>query len=105
MYFLIFFNGINIPGEEKNYNGVISYATLLNIYQDILDDKDIRTGLMYEGSLKNDILQYLTLFHFSRYQKASKEIHLKLDPYDNLIGDNSVGKLSLLKHMHGKVDF
>jgi hypothetical protein len=102
--FFNLFNGINVAGAEKYYNGVISYATLLNIYKDILDDEDIRTGLMYEGSLKNDILQYLTLFHFSRYQKA-KEIHLKLDPYDKLIGDNSVGKLATFKHMQGKTEF
>ena len=102
--FFNLFNGVDIPGAEKYYNGVISYATLLNIYKGILDDEDIRTGLMYEGSLKNDILQYLTLFHFSRYQKA-KEIHLKLDPYDKLIGDNSVGKLATFVHMQGKTEF
>ncbi len=102
--FFNLFNGIDVGGAEKYYNGVISYATLLNIYKGILDDEDIRTGLMYEGSLKNDILQYLTLFHFSRYQKA-KEIHLKLDPYDNLIGDNSVGKLATFNHMQGKTEF
>ncbi|BAZ15332.1 hypothetical protein NIES4071_72040 [Calothrix sp. NIES-4071] len=102
--FFNLFNGISVAGAEKYYNGVISYATLLNIYKGILDDEDIRTGLMYEGSLKNDILQYLTLFHFSRYQKA-KEIHLKLDPYDNLIGDNSVGKLATFNHMQGKTEF
>ena len=102
--FFNLFNGIEVPGEEKNYNGVISYATLLNIYQGILDDEDIRKGLIFNGSLKNDILQYLTLFHFSRYQKA-KDIHLKLDPYENLIGDESVGKLSLFNHMRGKSEF
>ncbi|MBF2064262.1 MAG: hypothetical protein IGS39_07550 [Calothrix sp. C42_A2020_038] len=102
--FFNLFNGINLNGADKYYNGVISYATLLNIYKGILDDEDIRMGLMYEGSLKNDILQYLTLFHFSRYQKA-KEIHLKLDPYDNLIGDNSVGKLATFPHMQGKTEF
>jgi hypothetical protein len=103
--FFNLFNGIDVPGEEKNYNGVISYATLLNIYKDILDDEDIRKGLIFNGSLKNDILQYLTLFHFSRYQKASKDIYLKLDPYENLIGEESVGKLSLFNHMRGKSEF
>lgn len=102
--FFNLFNVIEVPGEEKNYNGVISYATLLNIYQGILDDEDIRKGLIFNGSLKNDILQYLTLFHFSRYQKA-KDIHLKLDPYENLIGDESVRKLSLFNHMRGKGEF
>ncbi|GAX42019.1 hypothetical protein NIES4075_30170 [Tolypothrix sp. NIES-4075] len=102
--FFNLFNGVEVPGEEKNYNGVISYATLLNIYKGILDDEDIRKGLIFNGSLKNDILQYLTLFHFSRYQKA-RDIHLKLDPYENLIGEESVGKLSLFNHMRGKSEF
>lgn len=103
--FFNLFNGLVVgKAEERNYNGVISYATLLNIYDGILDDQDIRKGLLYDGSLKNDILQYLTLFHFSRYEKA-KDIALKLDPYENLIGENSVGNLSLFNHMGGKGSF
>lgn len=103
--FFNLFNGLVVgKAEERNYNGVISYATLLNIYDGILDDQDIRKGLLYDGSLKNDILQYLTLFHFSRYEKA-KDIKLKLDPYENLIGENSVGNLSLFNHMGGKGSF
>ncbi|MFB8788856.1 MAG: hypothetical protein U7123_08395 [Potamolinea sp.] len=103
--FFNLFNGLVVgKADERHYNGVISYATLLNIYDGILDDQDIREGLLYEGSLKNDILQYLTLFHFSRYEKA-KDIKLKLDPYENLIGENSVGNLSLFNHMGGKGSF
>ncbi len=103
--FFNLFNGLVVGNtDDRNYNGVISYATLLNIYDGILDDQDIREGLLYEGSLKNDILQYLTLFHFSRYEKA-KDIALKLDPYENLIGENSVGNLSLFNHMGGKGSF
>jgi hypothetical protein len=103
--FFNLFNGMKVGlDEERNYRGVISYATLLNIYQGILDDEDIRTGLIYNTPLKKDILQYLTLFHFSRYEKA-KEISLKLDPYENLIGDDSVGKLSLFSHMRGRGNF
>jgi len=101
--FFNLFNGIDV-GKEHNYNGVISYSTLLNIYKDILDDEDIRRGLIYKGDLKDDILQYLTLFHFSRYEKA-KEINLKLDPYENLIGENSVGGRCLFNHMRGKGEF
>lgn len=104
--FFNLFNGMKVGKEEERYyRGVISYATLLNIYQGILDDEDIHKGLIFDGSLKDDILQYLTLFHFSRYQKADKQIHVKLDPYDNLIGDKSVGKLSLLNHFKGKGEF
>lgn len=104
--FFNLFNGMKVGKEEERYyRGVISYATLLNNYKGILDDEDIHKGLIFDGSLKDDILQYLTLFHFSRYQKADKQIHIKLDPYDNLIGDKSVGKLSLLNHFKGKGEF
>jgi hypothetical protein len=80
----------------------------LNIYKDILDDRHIYQGLIDDTQLKNDILQYLTLFHFSRYEKEAGKnarISFKLDPYENLIGDQSVGKLSLYKHMRGIADF
>jgi len=107
--FFNLFNGLVVGSEaERNYRGVISYATLLNIYKNILDDEDIRQGLISETQLKNDILQYLTLFHFSRYEKETGKagkISFKLDPYENLIGDKSVGKLSLYKHMRGTAEF
>ncbi|WP_026104390.1 hypothetical protein [Anabaena sp. PCC 7108] len=102
--FFNLFNGIALS-KENNYNGVMSYATLLNIYDGILDDQDIREGLLsQESDLKNEILQCLTLFHFSRYEK-SKDIQLKLDPYQNLIGDESVSQLALFKHSRVKADF
>ncbi|MEA5594811.1 hypothetical protein [Rivularia sp. UHCC 0363] len=99
--FFNLFNGVNVGSSDRNYNGVISYATFANIYQGILDDEDIYKGLIFNGDLKNEILQLLTLFHFSRYEKADK-ISLKLNPYENLIGDDSVGALSLFNHMRGK---
>lgn len=110
--FFNLFNGIKVKSnEERFYNGVISYATLLNIYQGILDDREIRRGLIDDrgsngesNSLKNDILQYLTFFHFSRYEK-DKPISLKLDPYENIIGDDSVGKLSMFQHIKPSVSF
>ncbi|WP_168504065.1 hypothetical protein [Anabaena sp. UHCC 0187] len=102
--FFNLFNGIALS-KENNYNGVMSYATLLNIYDGILDDEDIRKGLISNQSdLKNEILQCLTLFHFSRYEK-SRDIQLKLDPYQNLIGDESVSQLALFKHSRVKADF
>nr|WP_155751146.1 hypothetical protein [Scytonema sp. UIC 10036] len=103
--FFNLFNGVTVGNSrDRYYNGVISYSTFLKIYEGILDDEDIYKGLIFKGELKNEILQYLTLFHFSRYEKA-KDINLKLDPYENLIGENSVGSLSLFSHMRGKVDF
>ena len=102
--FFNLFNGIQV-GDDKNYNGVISYATLLNLYEGVLDDKDIRQGLIYDTPLKNELMQMLTLYHFSRYEAGIGKINLKLDPYENLIGFDSVGALSIFKHMTGGVEF
>ncbi len=104
--FFNLFNGISVgKGDDRFYNGVISYSTLLNIYPGILDDKYIRSGLIDDDSmLKNDILQYLTLFHFSRFEKTS-DISLKLDPYENIIGEESFSKLSVFNHIRGEVGF
>lgn len=102
--FFNLFNGITVA-KDNNYNGVMSYATLLNIYKGILDDEDIRRGLISNQShLKSEILQCLTLFHFSRYEKSGT-VELKLDPYENLIGDESIGTLALFKHSRGKAEF
>ncbi len=82
------YNGIKVGNkkDDKVYNGVISYATLLgDFYEGVLDDQDINMGLIYDSngnSLKTDILQYLTLFHFSRYEampRRDRNISLKLD--------------------------
>lgn len=102
--FFNLFNGIRVREEKNFYNGVISYSTLLNIYQGILDDQDIREGLIYEGVIKNTLLHYLTIFHFSRYE-ARHNISLKLDPYERIIGDESVGALSVFSHAGGSADF
>ena len=103
--FFNLFNGIRVEQGEKNfYNGVISYSTLLNIYEGILDDQDIRQGLMYDGEIKDTLLHYLTIFHFSRYE-ARQQISLKLDPYSHIIGDDSVGNLSIFSHAGGSAEF
>jgi hypothetical protein len=103
--FFNLFNGITVPGGERYYNGVMSYSTLLNVYDNILDDKDIHLGLIDDGDLKRDILQYLTLFHFSRYESPGKKVNLKLNPYQNIIGDDSVGANSVFTHMSRGVKF
>jgi len=102
--FFNLFNGIRVREEKNFYNGVISYSTLLNIYQGILDDRDIREGLIYDGAIKNTLLHYLTIFHFSRYE-ARHNISLKLDPYERIIGEESVGALSIFSHAGGSADF
>ncbi|MEK0180515.1 MAG: hypothetical protein EAZ78_26110 [Oscillatoriales cyanobacterium] len=104
--FFNLFNGIKVEqqGQKNFYNGVISYSTLLNIYEGILDDQDIRQGLMYDGEIKDTLLHYLTIFHFSRYE-ARQQISLKLDPYSHIIGDDSVGALSIFNHAGGSAEF
>ena len=104
--FFNLFNGITVkqPGEKNFYNGVISYSTLLHIYDGILDDQDLHQGLIYDGEIKDTLLHYLTLFHFSRYE-ARQKISLKLDPYERIIGDDSVGALSVFRHAGGSAEF
>ena len=103
--FFNLFNGIKVEQGDKNfYSGVISYSTLLNIYEGILDDEDIRQGLIYDGIMKDTLLHYLTIFHFSRYE-ARQKISLKLDPFDRIIGNDSVGVLSEFSHGGGSATF
>jgi hypothetical protein len=108
--FFNLFNGIQVgKSEDRYYNGVISYSTLLNVYdQNLLDTGEIYADLInndHEQGLKTEILQLLTLFHFSRYEADIGGIQLKLDPYQNIIGDKSVGALSIFPHMQSKVQF
>lgn len=106
--FFNLFNGLSVgKGDDRFYNGVMSYSTLLNIYPTVLDDSEIRRGLIEPTSLKQDILQYLTLFHFYRLEKSTggKNIQLKLDPYDRIIGDESLRKQAVFNHMTGNVNF
>lgn len=102
--FFNLFNGIKVREEKNLYNGVIAYSTLLNVYQGILDDEDIRQGLISENTLKDTLLNYLTIFHFSRYE-ARQNISLKLDPYDKIIGDDALGAKSIFNHIEGSAEF
>ncbi|TAE01398.1 MAG: hypothetical protein EAZ98_03370 [Oscillatoriales cyanobacterium] len=98
--FFNLFNGIKVEqqGQKNFYNGVISYSTLLNIYEGILDDQDIRQGLMYDGEIKDTLLHYLTIFHFSRYE-ARQQISLKLDPYSGSAEFNSLAFLNKVREV------
>jgi hypothetical protein len=104
--FLNLFNGISVGRpEDRFYNGVISYSTLLgDFYPQVMDDQSIRQDLIYDTPLKRDILQYLTLFHFSRFDRKSDQT-LKLDPYETIIGEQSIGALSIFEQMTPRVEF
>ena len=108
--FFNLFNGIQVGNpKDRYYNGVISYSTLLNVYErNLVDTGEVYADLINndrEQGLKTEILQLLTLFHFARYEADIGKIQLKLDPYQNIIGDQSVGALSTFPHMQPKVQF
>ena len=86
------------------YNGVVTYSALLNAYPDIIDDHEIMNALVRPGSLKNSVLNSLALFHYYRYESSSN-ISFKLDPYERIIGDKSVGAKSLFNGIYGRVRF
>ena len=95
-------NTTSQDGADK-YNGVVSYATLLNIYGSILNERDLRAALIHDeggkNPLKNLLILYLTLFHLSRYEKREKgPIAIKLNPYESIIGDESVGAAAWQPH-------
>ncbi len=103
------FNGAQVGSkqdkEDKIYNSIISYTTLLNFHTDVLKNENIYSGLIGDTLEKKDIFKYLLLFHFSRNEKASSNIHFKLNPYQDLIGDDSVGKTSMFRHKKAKIKF
>lgn len=104
--FLNLFNGIKVK-TDAIYNGVMSYATLINVYtNDPTYDQYIWNDLLSNStsnSLKAEILDFITLLHFSRYEKASLQkypVGFKLDPYTDIIGDSSVGARSIFPNMN-----
>jgi hypothetical protein len=111
LVFFNLFNGIQVDPLKHFYSGVVSYSTLLNTYTGILDDQDILKGLILDGepgTLKGTLLNYLALFHFYRYEatKTSKRaITFKLDPYESIVGTDSVVKLSIFEGMRKNTKF
>ncbi len=96
--------------EDPYYHGVVSYATLLNAYGGIVAERDLREALIHDAggtnTLKDLMVLYLSLFHLARYQVATKgEITLKLDPFEEIIGDGSVGRVAVRQHVGGALRF
>lgn len=107
---LVFFNlftGIRVKPNSV-YNGVMSYSTLVNVYEnDPAYDRYIWSDVLGEtvpGTVKADLLDFITLLHFVRYEKAGEQ-GFKLDPYTDIIGDDSVRKLAVFPHMKAKTSF
>ncbi|MBN3893417.1 MAG: hypothetical protein HWQ43_31345 [Nostoc sp. JL31] len=102
--FLNLFTGRCVDKKRTIFNSVVCYSTLLNIY-DVGDTKDIIEGLLDKDSpLQKTILQYIALFHFSRYE-VNINIALKLNPYSKLIGDEGIGKISTYTYSVKNVKF
>lgn len=105
--FFNLFSGVRV-NPQAVYNGVMSYSTLINVYEnDPVYDSYVWSDILNSSSshtLKKDILDYIMLLHFVRYEKAS-QLGFKLDPYTDIIGDDSVGKAAVFPHMNGKARF
>lgn len=107
--FLNLFTGVTIDPKKSFFNSVVCYSTLLNIYDDA-HTKDIISGLLdSESPLQQTILNYILLFHFSRYEKSyefqKNNIMLKLNPYDQLIGDQGIGTISTFAYSEKNIKF
>ncbi len=102
--FLNLFTGRSVDKKRTFFNSVVCYSTLRNIY-DVADTRDIMAGLLDKNSpLQQIIMQYITLFHFSRYE-VNWNIAFKLNPYSKLIGDEGIGTISTYSYSNRNVKF
>jgi hypothetical protein len=90
--------GVGGAAAEGRYNGVVSYATLLNVYGGILNETELRRALIDDvhgpNPRKDSIVRYLTLFHLAHYEAYRTSIAIKIDPYSAVIGPSSTGALA-----------
>lgn len=102
--FLNLFTGRSVDKQRTIFNSVVCYSTLLNVY-DVNDTKNILNGLLDKNSLlQQTILQYITLFHYSRYE-MNRNIAFKLNPYSKLIGEEGIGTVSTYSYSNKNVKF
>lgn len=106
--FLNLFTGVTV-GKNKVFNSVVCYSTLLNTYDDS-HTKDVISGLLDQDSpLQQTILNYILLFHFSRYETSYEikrnNILFKLNPYSKLIGDDGIGTASTFTYSEKNIKF
>lgn len=106
--FLNLFTGVTVDKNRTFFNSVVCYSTLLNMYDDE-HTRDVISGLLDDSSpLQKTILNYILLFHFSRYEKSynkNTNIVLKLNPYSKLIGDEGLGTLSNFTYSPKNINF
>lgn len=87
--------GGNSYKEGKYYRSVMLYSTLCNMYQDKQTNAALFEGLISETTLKQGLVEILIMLHYARYE-ADKKISIKINPYERLIGDDSVAARSVL---------
>lgn len=105
LIFFNVFNGLTVSKkddlDQRIYNGVVSYGTLVNMYEDTTYYQYIWQDLLGErtpGSFSTTLLDFLTLLHFMRYEKNRPD-RFKLDPYSRIMGNDSIGKCAIFPHM------
>ena len=81
--------------EGKYYRSVMLYSTLCNMYQDKQTNAALLEGLVSETTLKQGLVEILIMLHYARYE-ADKSISIKINPYERLIGDDSVAARGVL---------
>jgi hypothetical protein len=111
LIFFNVFNGLTVSKkddiDQRIYNGVVSYGTLVNMYEDTTYYQYIWQDLLGErapNSFSTTLLDFLTLLHFMRYEK-NKPDRFKLDPYSRIIGNDSIGKCAIFPHMFAGTRF
>lgn len=106
--FYALFNGQQVGADPEGqlYNGVVTYATLLNRYGDVLDDRELHLGLLADGPRKTILLRSLLAVHYARYEAAVRRgVSLKLNPYSGIIGDHALGGFGNIPHLSGSARF
>ncbi len=96
--FLNIANGIAIKEKgEYFFNRVLSYSTLDKFYKDTTLDSRITERLVSPDSLaRKTLIEFLCLVHAAAFEKTDSKtpIQLKLNPYEDILGDENVNALN-----------
>lgn len=84
----------NTNNQKKYYRSVMLYSTLCNIYQDKQMNEALYEGLVNETTLKTSLIETLIMLHYARYE-ATNAVNIKINPYERIIGDDSVSARSI----------
>lgn len=87
--------------NEKRYTSVILYQTLCNLYENKVLNNNINEALIKNSKTKRSIMNFITMYHYARYEGSSK-VSIKMNPYSNLMGDDGIFGLSTKEFELGK---